>query len=350
YDVNPGNTLNTNFGEYVNGKLVFPMSAPTSDQEPWVTDGTVEGTFPLFEGTNKPGNFSETFVHDGTMYFTAWTSARGTELYKTDGTVEGSSLVKDIYWGETASSPKDFVVLNDEVYFSARSENLRQVWKTDGTEEGTIEISDIDGDAVWLGGLTVIGDQIFFKSPSTTYGQELWVTDGTSEGTSLFADINPDGDGEVDYLHEFNGDLYFSANDGDNGEELWRMDGVTQELTSFDLMPGGNDSSPLSFFTFGDQLFFVADDGEGNEPWITDGTLEGTTMLADISPTSNSVNTNFMYILNQELLFIGITESSDKQIWKTNGTPEGTAPLTNIRSQNYQRIRDLTVFDNLLFF
>jgi ELWxxDGT repeat protein len=77
--------------------------------------------------------------------------------------------------------------------------------------------------------LTTIGSRVFF---SAHYGQELWTSDGTAAGTMMVKDINPGAGGSSrGTLTNFNGTLYFSANDGTHGFELWKSDGTAAGTT-----------------------------------------------------------------------------------------------------------------------
>ncbi|MDT9313919.1 ELWxxDGT repeat protein, partial [Limnospira sp. Paracas R14] len=65
-------------------------------------------------GNSSPSNF--TVVND-TLYFTANDGTNGTELWKSDGTQAGTVLLKDINPGTGNSSPSNFTVVNDTLYF-----------------------------------------------------------------------------------------------------------------------------------------------------------------------------------------------------------------------------------------
>src|SRR4051812_31010225 len=142
----------------------------------------------LFSDTNLNPNTgtpttSGAFVFDynGSLYFTADDGTHGVELYKSNGTQAGTSMLKDI--NPTGSStPASFFVVNGTFYFSAN-----------------------DG----------------------THGVELWTTDGTSDGTQMVADINPNGSTSSTpaFLNALNNLLIFSADDGTHGREMWTYDG-----------------------------------------------------------------------------------------------------------------------------
>jgi ELWxxDGT repeat protein len=69
----------------------------------------------------------------------------------------------------------------------------RKIWKTNGTTEGTKLLRDIypgatDCDA---GQLTVSNEWLFFIARDNEQGYELWKSDGTTNGTSAAGDIVP---------------------------------------------------------------------------------------------------------------------------------------------------------------
>ena len=76
---------------------------------------------------------------------------------------------------------------------------------------------------------------------------------------------------------------FFAASDSEHGEELWVTDG-TKEGTHMvaDIIPGSNSSEPCYISRFNDKVLFSAyTDDYGRETYISDGTEEGTILLAD---------------------------------------------------------------------
>jgi len=103
------------------------------------------------------------------------------------------SLLKDIYFGPDDSFPLDFTLLNNKLIFRATdSANGRELWITDGTAAGTTLLKDINpgGDSFPFY-FTRFNNRVFFRANDGTNGIELWVTDGTAAGTTLLRDINP---------------------------------------------------------------------------------------------------------------------------------------------------------------
>src|SRR6185312_2981386 len=103
----------------------------------WVTDGTGTGTVRLSITTQMddlssvPGTFAAGL--NGRLIF------RGSdgELWVSDGTPAGTTRVKDIN-PSGSSSPGWFTVIGDTAYFLANDKTHgRELWRTDGTTQGT---------------------------------------------------------------------------------------------------------------------------------------------------------------------------------------------------------------------
>ena len=82
-------------------------------------------------------------LHDN-VYFTANDGTWGHELYKTDGTLSGTVLLKDLCTGTCSGSPNFFTglppIVNgiQELYFTANMGiDGAQLWITDGTTNNT---------------------------------------------------------------------------------------------------------------------------------------------------------------------------------------------------------------------
>ena len=80
---------------------------------------------------------------DGTLFFSASTAEGGDELWKSDGTEAGTTLVKDIRAGTGSSSPVYLTAVDGTLFFRAYTpEGGYELWKSDGTETGTIKVWD----------------------------------------------------------------------------------------------------------------------------------------------------------------------------------------------------------------
>jgi ELWxxDGT repeat protein len=86
----------------------------------WVTDGTEAGTHQVNAAGSAFQSAPRSLLTVGNhVYFTGWDAAHGQELWRTDGTEAGTVLVADIEPGPAGSSPYGLKVMNGKLYFSA---------------------------------------------------------------------------------------------------------------------------------------------------------------------------------------------------------------------------------------
>ncbi|HEV7766654.1 MAG TPA: carboxypeptidase regulatory-like domain-containing protein [Thermoanaerobaculia bacterium] len=79
----------------------------------------------------------------------------GDELWRSDGTPEGTMLLKDIAPGQRDAQPAQFVRIGDRVLFSANDGiHGREPWITDGTTEGTRMVRNIAREMILTGMVT----------------------------------------------------------------------------------------------------------------------------------------------------------------------------------------------------
>jgi ELWxxDGT repeat protein len=148
--------------------------------------------------------------------------------------------------------------------------------------------------------------KVYFSADDGVNGSELWVSDGTASGTIMLKDINTGAGSSPGGFTVFDGKLYFAADDGVDGRELWVSDGTATGTTLFKNIHAGTNqgSSPSDLIVFDGQLYFAADDGvNGNELWSSDGTASGTVMAEDINPGSGHSNPSDLALADGQLYF-----------------------------------------------
>ena len=362
-DINPGpNSSYPNDFILVDDKYYFTANDGEHGYEMWVTDGTIDGTF-MFEDITKGENstffynlayFQDTFYFSAPINQTAVGSYADRELHKWNP-LTGWELVKNIRPGTDSygrgynSNPYGFEVCDDKLYFIADDGDGSELWITDGTEEGTKMVKDINpaegGNSV-VGYLTCFNDRLYLRANDGTHGNELWTSDGTGSGTYMVKDLNlgtgPGFHGNT--LFVFNDSIFFRGTNSSSGYELWKTDG-TEDGTILvnDICPGTCSGFPSSpGIVFGEDIFyFKATDGiHGTELWISDGTESGTYMVMDIFPGSDSGLDGFSLgehsstIVNgtdgHYLVFRADDGTFGFETWKSDGTGEGTVRLTDL--------------------
>ncbi len=330
------------------GERLFFAATTGGDRELWSTDGTPEGTRRVSDILPGPESSSpqQLAALNGVLLFSARTRGLasdgkihvlGQELWRSDGTAEGTCLVKDINPGRPGTSesiptyeysdsyPSGFKVVGDVVYFRAKGGDYwnpsEGLWRSDGTPEGTRRVTDISpgpGHSV-ISCVTSLHGVLYFSAAHETTGTELWRSDGTPEGTRLVKDINPGPeDSGMNCPLVLDGALYFTALQKSTGMELWRSEG-TEETTRIlkELVPGTGWGVPwqrLFPLESGGFLFSATAPDTGTELWMSDGTAEGTRLVADVSPGAASSNPgDFVRVGN--ILYFTTGSTLGRQLW-----------------------------------
>ena len=276
------------------------------------------------------------------MYFVANDGIHGNELWKSDGTLAGTSMVKDINSGSSSSNIGAMVKVGNEIFFRADdsanpgSWDNSNLWKSDGTEVGTVMVKDTTSSPSYLYDFNGL---LIFKNG---YNGKLWKSDGTNSGTVKLTDITGN------YYVEMNNQLYFVGYDGAYGHELWKSDGTTagtmmvkdiNQIPSTANSPTDTQSSMSGWgqqiYQYQNLLYFEASDGiHGSELWRSDGTEAGTTMLKDINPgSSDSLYSSPNFISVNNLLYFNANDGiNGMELWATDGTYAGTNLVYDINS------------------
>lgn len=340
-DINPtgssGATGFTAFGRFV----YFAADDGTHGAELWRTDGTREGTTLVRDINPGAGHAAplEITIYRGRMFLAATSADFGRELWSSDGTEAGTTLVHDINPGPADSQPALFTEFRGALFFRAQDAAGLELWRTGGTAESTERVADLhpgeQGSVPTYP--TVFRNALFFSAddlytPGIGFDRELWRTDGTGRGTVRVRDINPGPapsiPGELTRLGRY---LVFKAGDPELGGELWRTDGTEAGTVPVaDMNPGPASSFPTNLVRVGRTIFFAADDGRtGRELWRTDGTTEGTALVADINPGGESSGPEGIPFRNG-YLFIAGDAAHGRELWFSDGTTAGTRLVRDI--------------------
>jgi ELWxxDGT repeat protein len=103
-------------------------------------------------------------------------------------------MLKDINTGTASASPAEFTLLGTNLIFRAYDvTNGVELWTTDGTFAGTTLLKDIyaGANSSFPYFFYKMGSNLYFSGTDAANGSELWKTDGTAAGTTLVKDINP---------------------------------------------------------------------------------------------------------------------------------------------------------------
>lgn len=347
--------------------LLFFANDGDHGYEWWTTDGTADGTHmikDLYPGADGFSNLSsgasvsvlfKNLILLGGSYYVG-TDAGHYDLVRTDGAESGTYSLADLSTDKKVV--KGFMAAGNTLFIGIDHGGRFELWKTDGTKAGTQLVKDMGmGSAsVLLGGWN---DVVYFIGTDAN-GSELWKSDGTAAGTVRVRDINPGaGNGVTSTLSVVSGNsLYFQADDGVHGNELWKTDGTEAGTVLIrDIYPGSASSSVLRMLALpGGTVLFAADDGtHGYELWKTDGTEGGTTLIKDIYPGATASTPNNFFAFKDKLIFNAGDDAHGRELWISDGTVAGTAMIKDINPGSAAAInivfgKALTVAGDKAFF
>lgn len=337
----------------VNQTLYFSGQSPDGG-ELWKSDGTVAGTvqvkdiFPgstyvQYEGFRIHSSLpAELTNFQGTLVFAATDGTNGRELWKSDGTTAGTTLLVDHHPGGSYGYPYEFNSsfpfalrqTNDRLHYMATDETGVRFFESDGTPEGSLAVSPVIPTLSSYQSPKVVGDRTFFVAETRTSRQQLWVSDGTVVGTKLVKDIRlgryPE---QIANMTDVDGVLFFTADDGIHGMELWKSDGTPEGTVLVEDIAQGlfqgipASSRPTQLTSHNGILFFSASNGsQGHSLWRTNGTADGVTLISG----NGTANPSDLISYGNRLLFAGDSTLGRELFQISSAPPVLTLTSTSI--------------------
>ncbi|MBI5095805.1 MAG: hypothetical protein HZB26_25655 [Candidatus Hydrogenedentes bacterium] len=424
--------------------LYFCAKSPSYGEEVFMTRGTADSTVVLKDVSpgpedSGPGNLA---VLGDVLFFSATDSHYGEELWMSLGSPDTTRLATDIRVGgarvNPSSSPRGLAAMGNTLVFVATDrEHGDELWRSDGTPEGTRNVCDLvpgPGDSSPQE-LTVVGTRIFFSARVNGTARELWVSDGNPDGAHVVGDptsepriSNPrnllayhsslyfisDKDGTRGQLwrctedgaqitpaldsvaaadiaysfspFELRGGLYCFSSTADEDLTLWRLpeanltapvrlpfsipkaQSILPNVASIALAsrdadsaapdpatasaiagligaPGGAEHS-IQPATIGNMTYFCARTREtGAELWKTDGTTENTALVIDAFAGPASSSPALLTPVGDFLFFVSEHPREGRVLWRTRGTAETTEFVRPLDLRTGMRTGGLAISD-----
>lgn len=367
-------------------RLVFAADDGVHGREPWITDGTPEGTLLLADvQPGAPGSgpvldsgfprrtASRRVVAERVVFF-ADDGVHGREPWATDGSPGGTLLLRDVSPGgvsgaETTIADSYYEApgvvscrLGGSVWFRGADGWL---WRTDGTPEGTVPALPSDSGAAVSPIRAGAGRVAFLTSTPLPRDRERlhlvtldaargtttstairskgadigaaatvplgrrWVVQAGSRGTLQAALL---GAGRRDLVvlssdlriglsfdeMAVTGDRVFLGALG----EPWTTDGTRRGTRP---VPGSGGSYSEGLLALGNsgRVAFVANDPErGDAAWVTDGTADGTFLLADVRPGVEQAYPAEFALVGSRMVFAADDGATGRELWSV---PAATA-------------------------
>lgn len=317
-------------------------SSRTADRELHKTDNTFATTLVkniVEVGPSNPSNLTDV---GGTLFFTAHDPiTSGRELWTSDGTEAGTTLVEDIRTGTDAygaplsSDPQYLTEVNGQLFFTALDDqNDRELWSSDGTEAGTDQIKNINEGSQGsnIQQVTQVGNRVFFVADDGINGEAVYVADPGAGTVSLAADLTLSNVDKISGLAAFDGGVVFFH----DSLGIHHTDGTTTTAIST-LNPVTLDEEGTHFVQANNRIFFVTVDptfGEelfsftpGGSPALVTDLNEGNSG-ADSSEPRELVEFNGLLYFTAH--FVNAFTDSGRELIRTDGTVGGTTVVANI--------------------
>jgi ELWxxDGT repeat protein/VCBS repeat-containing protein len=262
-----GNPLKVSTAPFVNNLTVVGNSlyyTTNSGAQLWRLSSPT-GTPTLVSNLGGTAGVSNLTAVGNTLYFTA-SDATGIELWSSDGST--TARVADLNAGSTGSSPSNLVAFNGNLYFIAKDSptGAFKLFRTTPGSTVITEIGSLPSGGTTPGQLTVAGNRVYLVADAGTPSSpnlQLLSTDGTTAPT-VVRDLNTTGNDDISSLTNFNGSLFFVANDG-TGYRVFRSDGSSASTVP---VSGGFTAAPTELTVSGGKLLFAASTAtNGNELW-----------------------------------------------------------------------------------
>jgi ELWxxDGT repeat protein len=398
----------------INNKVYVAIDSATicCQADLWVTDGTSAGTVQIDSDEGYPWHLQPSSLRafGNLMVLLTDTEDHGTELSTVDTTTNALTILDlNPGAGPGAVYASTIAVMDGYVAFLRdNGNNGQQLWRSDGTRAGTTLVKDTGpGYQSFLLGQGVqvfrVGSHAIFLSQNAQDGPQLWSSDGTAQGTvpliaapttgginSQIGVVGTHGyfalydgtvyrvvatDGTVAETHVLNvnagdvpsGGLAVDQVSGDDSLTFIRTFysdpnvGLTTSVAAY--APQTNVLTPLQAAVVFAQGPSIADQGRffftstdpvhGQEPWVTDGTVGGTRLLANIAQEiqTNDSNPSWLADLNGTLYFSADDGIHGAELWKSDGTATGTVLAADVVTGSMGSYpTQLTAWNGALYF
>jgi ELWxxDGT repeat protein len=309
----------------VGGAYLFPHDDGIHGAELWRTDGTAEGTWMVKDvcpGACMGVGTWDRHVFEGLYWFPGNDGVHGMELWVSDGTAAGTRMVADLVPGTVRSEPTWITSLPNRLFWAARGpDGEGALWTL---EDG--QPSHVVATETYSGPVIALDDVLLFADDGT-----LWTVDSSLTMTALHPGVLTPPSSSYPFLSNrspwvvHGGRFYFPGQTAGEGEEPWVSDGTPEgTLLLADLDPGSGNSLPRDFVPVGAEVFFRALSTSWDwELWAVDtsGAVRRVFELDEVGLDSVG---DLLVSDGSQLLFLGRTTALGAEPYVTDGTAAGT--------------------------
>ena len=256
-----------------------------------------------------------------------------------------TDLVTDIVPGAGNGNPYYLTPFDGRLYFVANDGSGDELYVSDGSVGSATNLNLNPTGASTPGGLTVIGNTLYFSATDGVNGEEIWAITGAG-APAMIADIEPGAaDSDPFGFTLFNGGIFFQAFTSVTGQSLFLLSGgAVSEYPSSGL------SSPDDFFVYNGRLYFSASGADGSQLYAISPNALPQQVGVINAPSSAYPHAlaeagGVLYFLANVSANPGVVEY---ELWSYNGVTPPTQLTTDLGNQfGYQYF---TVFNDTLYF
>ncbi|MCC6831792.1 MAG: hypothetical protein IT200_10645 [Thermoleophilia bacterium] len=293
-------------------------------QVPAVADVATPMATPTFQSTGE-----EMVAYDGHLYFAANDGVNGNELWRTDGTPGGTTMVADMSTSGINSNPVRLTVTDGRLFFNVAGPSgpLDSVYVYTGSG-APVKITQAAGHTA--GGIlgTVNNRLLFVGYTGGVGGYHAMhaVPSGSTSSGVVSGNVATDSNAAILSATMGGWAYYYGSNNQGSGlgaglgPELYRTDGTTTELVK-EIVPGGTGGAPFNLTAAGNLVFFTAYTvADNRELWRTDGTAAGTVMVHQHSPGAGAPSFG-EFTAHGGRLYYGVQDpATGNELWTSDGT------------------------------
>ncbi|MEA2604424.1 MAG: hypothetical protein QOF89_5416 [Acidobacteriota bacterium] len=313
---------------------------PTPPEAAAATASLVRDIDPRRAEPGSGGAFGPLLSIGDKALFLAFEGGSGGELWVSDGSPLGTSLVRDLCSnGSCPFSPTFLGVLQGgvgilQVPMDVGGERWTEIWRSDGTRQGTRRLTagNKGGPEPCPGppqpAPVSIGTAVLFAGFDFATGCEPWATDGTAQGTRRLGDLSPGpSPSSPQSFTAAGGKAYFSTF---SPGALWQSDGTpagTRKVRSLSTDPFAGLRLVVAA---GSRLFFVAPQ-DGDEMWVSDGTEAGTRPVSTFANPEPFGDPHIFSAVDGAVYFTAF--EGTLKLWRSDET--GTRALVSLAGSGY---------------
>ncbi len=422
-DINQGASSNPTFGFSVGGVVMFAAN-DGGGVALWRSDGTTAGTQKLGAGAPVPtrtgvGRWGQQWARLGDIViYTGLTTTGAAELWRTDGTAAGTTLLLDLAVPPTGfgtlvqgSNPGTcgvgYLTVGNRVFYGVTVGGRGKLFRTDGTVIGTVEVGEFPSQACVLG---AHDGEVYFAlgDPGSAIGSQLWRSNGQVGGSSPILDETGGQVQAPPNMVDMAGDsFFFTRSPLQTQAALWRLkagETVPRVVVKRTWPTALNVASLMAGVVGNTVLFLDSELIDGTtltqKMFRSDGTQSGTYALSTVAVTNTARPPGILfgsryayagpvdldrvrpvvhgrnngrhvflriaangsqtspppaYLLFDSQLYLAVmnivSNVHTPDLWRTNGTASGTARVTDVPSfERGLTATDLVAVGNRLLF